>query len=687
MNQRTMTTWLALVCLWLTLGTAMASGSSKHDDEEHGDKPASQPAPASGPAYIVFDNTANPGQPGILTNMSTDYSPACSKSDALESSRCNSFAITGSDVQVLQRASGGGLVAEVGVGNANVGDYERYGTDEQLDYFAEGEHLFNLDDFRQAADWISGLNPGLPEGTYGTISWTQFIKNVAKGRTMYGVVRVKVPLENKGPGENIFKRRSERVYGLCGKNKQKKCGCAPGGDGDTKIAPGESVCQTKIPNDAAINVRGALMFDFVDCDTGKPIPLNEMPASPRAVYFQVEVPINVNAANVDAQGAMATIDDIAGVSVHQSCGATPCSIQISQPIPYGLVPASAKDQYRYDTGSELTQQVFEALPMADQYHLLMPSGYAQGWLDAFRTLGISPQAWSDLGFRVPQTGGSFTLDDIRSDRFQDLPVYLYTGGLVDMHHHVNISGLVYVPQAMELEQKGQDISVKGNGTKEHDGDDEDDDSHHSDDDHGIVAKSREVEESGCGVNKGGDHEDDDHDEDDDAGKSGDYETSGYALSSSRQARSGGGYVSDDKHLDDTDDHHDDEDDEGHHGGTCPGSETQSIAAKQYINGAIIVRDGFYLEAEQAGGVTLISNDPDSYSQIKVSEKSGAAGDFQAFVGEAGSGSGSGGTGSGGSGNGAGGGAGGGNAGGGGGAGVGAGANGIQGPQWVEIRPQ
>lgn len=56
-----------------------------------------------------------------------------------------------------------------------------------------------------------------------------------------------------------------------------------------------------------------------------------------------------------------------------------------------------------------------------------------------------------------------TVANIRSSSFEDLPTYLYTGGLVDMHNHMNVSGLIYVPQSAEIEQKFSGITMYMNG--------------------------------------------------------------------------------------------------------------------------------------------------------------------------------------------------------------------------------
>jgi hypothetical protein len=134
------------------------------------------------------------------------------------------------------------------------------------------------------------------------------------------------------------------------------------------------------------------------------------------------------------------------------------------------IPQESLDAYAYQVGNTLDPNVaadvvtFNNLSYADKYHMLMPSGYAKGWADAFTNLGITTAIWKTLPptstcsgcdkFGAPADANT-TMDanDVRSKGFEDIPAYLYSGGLIDMHGHVNISGLIYVPQAMELEAK------------------------------------------------------------------------------------------------------------------------------------------------------------------------------------------------------------------------------------------
>lgn len=451
---------------------------------------------------IIIDNTPNPGTPGVVTNMSTNMG-------GKQFGSANAFNINA--IQVMQRditTSPHSLVDEIGVNNAASTSYQNYGTSRQTTYFANGQHLFDLDRLRRAADWMStnitptpagttctlvttfnsSTNTGTrvpigtpvgschPVGTYGTISWHQFLDNIANNRTMYGVIRVIVPLQlgTAASTNNALNQTvgSGQIYGFCS-GIVGLCADAPTSSTDVKpgvsVAGNNSVTVT-IPANGQIRVRGSLMLDFVNgaADTvypnqGTPIDLAHLPFQPRDIYFKVSVPINVNAANdMNGDGALDNIDYINELTAGVNCPSFPCTAIIpnTTQILVGQVPQEAIDAYNYQFGANTfpsTQSAFGSLNMPNQYHLLMASGYAQGWADAFAELSISANQWEQLGFTIPPNISDKTVPlsvtDIRSSAFEDIPVYLYTGGLVDMHHHLNASGLVYVPQALELEAK------------------------------------------------------------------------------------------------------------------------------------------------------------------------------------------------------------------------------------------
>lgn len=465
---------------------------------------------------IIIDNTSNPGSPGITTNMNTNLG-------GKQFGVANAFNIN--SIQVMQRdtsVSPHNLKDEAGHANANSTSYANYGTSKQTNYFADGQHLFDLDRLRAAADWLSAnviattgtcTLPGSvtaptlsanthdeagptvpmpqpepfsghagschPAGTYGTISWHQFLDNIANNRTMYGIVRVLVPLKlgtsaSSNNALNVTVGNSQ-IYGFCNDTVEL---CANAPTGSTNIKPGGALRgnvnpAVTIPANGQIRMRGVLMLDFVNGAgdavypvAGTPIGLDHLPFQPRDIYFKVSVPINVNAAHdLDGDGVMDNMDYINGLTSGITCPAFPCTTIIpnTTTIDSTKVPAEAVAAWNYQFGTSFTGPTdatfvssFNATNKPNQYHLMMASGYAQGLADAFAELNITAQQWNDLGFTVPpgaDMNQTLKVHDIRNNAFEDLPVYLYTGGLVDMHHHLNVSGLLYVPQAMELEAK------------------------------------------------------------------------------------------------------------------------------------------------------------------------------------------------------------------------------------------
>lgn len=484
---------------------------------------------------IIIDNTPNPGTPGIVTNMSTVVG---GKNFGIG----NSFNLDG--IQVMQRdntTTPHRLIDEAGVTNTNSTSYQNYGTRQQTTYFANGQHLFDLDRMRKTANWMrvpssitvpdaSTLNStvgtnqiaptttppasctayttltatpnspstpiGLPvgschpAGTYGTITWAEFLDNIKNNRTMYGVVRILVPLQlGKAASSNNALNQSvgtSKIYGFCAAGAGEWCADSP--TKSTDVKPGATVAGNNsvavaIPATGQIKVRGTLMFDFVNGTTdaelgapGHPIGLDRLPFNPRDIYFKVSVPINVNAANdLNGDGILDNIDYINGISKNITCPSYPCSTVIpangtgnSPAISNLQVPQDSIDAYNFQYGTNFTSNVdpafitkFNALNVPSQYHMLMASGYVQGWADAFSELNITAQQWKDLGYVVPSDAtlnAPLTLSNLRSNAFEDIPVYLYTGGLVDMHHHMNVSGLIYVPQAAEIEAKMNDAA-------------------------------------------------------------------------------------------------------------------------------------------------------------------------------------------------------------------------------------
>ena len=376
-------------------------------------------------------------------------------------------AINISDFKVIQSGTDTNseeLQVFIGKSDNTISEFN-YGTDEQLDLFAEGKHLFDLERLRTAADWMAdNVTPdaGVPEGSYGTISMSEFLESIAAGRTMYGMVRVKIPLQaGESDGElNALGQTADAgsIYGFCG-NSDDLCSCSPGESFD-KIKEGETICGHDLPDDAKIKVKGGLFWDFVDSVTGRPLELAELPFVPRDLYFKVELPVMVNwAHDLDGDGAMDNMALAKDYSDSYEDGDF-----LNETFSFADVPQESKDQYNFDNGTALTEELFDALDSAAKYHMMLPSGYADGWAEAFDKLNITGADWITIPgmskpFSVPKdVSGVMTADDIRSGDFEDIPTYLYSGGLIDMHDHTNISGLVYVPQGMELEAKGAGIT-------------------------------------------------------------------------------------------------------------------------------------------------------------------------------------------------------------------------------------
>lgn len=329
-------------------------------------------------------------------------------------------------------------------------------------------------------------------GNYGAISWAQFVHNVASNITMYGIVRVLIPAE---AGTATAKTNAlgtaplpgvtgvpDPIYGQCKTATTKTLCINPPSVG---ITPGASITLSDwkgvkttytIPANAQVRVRGSLFFDFVDGQksyaTGvvPGIGLGQLPSG-KELKFNMWMPISVNASNDrDGDGIMDNLEYIESVSAGVVCSNAsgpnfPCTYRFKSTdvtIDPNQVPQEAVDTYNAqfnttyrDSADPAFVTMFKKLNLPNQYHLLMPSAYAQGWADAFAELGISSQQWSNLGWLVPATHTTpLTTPEIRSNGFEDIPVYLYSGGTADLGNHINISGLMYIPQSIELEVSG-----------------------------------------------------------------------------------------------------------------------------------------------------------------------------------------------------------------------------------------
>lgn len=330
-------------------------------------------------------------------------------------------------------------------------------------------------------------------GNYGAISWAQFVHNVANNITMYGIVRVLIPAQagTATVTTNAFGTSPlpgitgvpDPIYGQCKTaTTNTLCLNPPTGAG---IQPGAKITLTDwkgvkttytIPAGAQVKVRGSLFFDFVDGQksyaTGvvPGIGLGQLPSG-KELKFNMWMPISVNAGNDrDGDGIMDNLEYIESVSAGVVCSNFsgpnfPCSYRFKSAdiaIDPNQVPQEAVDTYNAqfntnfrDSSDPAFVTLFTSLNLPNQYHMLMPSAYARGWADAFAELNVSSQQWSDLGFLVPAKRSTpLTTAEIRGSNFEDLPVYLYSGGTADLGNHINISGLMYIPQSIELEVSG-----------------------------------------------------------------------------------------------------------------------------------------------------------------------------------------------------------------------------------------
>ncbi len=331
-------------------------------------------------------------------------------------------------------------------------------------------------------------------GNYGAISWAQFVYNVANNITMYGIVRVLIPAE---AGTAIATTNAlgsvplpgitgvpDPIYGKC-KTATTRTLCL--NPPSTGVQPGAKITLSgwngvkttyTIPANAQVRVRGSLFFDFVDGQKSYPtgsvpgIGLGQLPSG-KELKFNMWLPISVNAGNDrDGDGIMDNLEYIESVSAGVVCSnpagpSFPCSYRFKNSPPDlnidpNQVPQEAVDTYNAqynttfrDSADPAFVTQFKKLNLPNQYHLLMPSAYAQGWADAFAELNISSTQWANLGFLVPaQHAAPLSIAEIRGSGFEDLPVYLYSGGTADLGNHINISGLMYIPQSIELEVSG-----------------------------------------------------------------------------------------------------------------------------------------------------------------------------------------------------------------------------------------
>lgn len=417
---------------------------------------------------VVLDNTPNPGAHGIASNLMLSSGNAAQGADKMQ----------GGVLQVMQRTTSHELWDEIGIENgAGVAD-GLAATSGKNSFFLNGVPVIDLQRLRDAADNLRtsiSSNSNHPSGTYGTITWKEFVSNVANGRLMQGIVRVKVPVSlQSSSGSSTVKNQlgqsvnRNKIYGFCvsgggGDGGGSSCSNDVPTDGDTTFNSNSSISGYNFDSGSELRVNGMLFFDFVNKSSdsvnnssGKPVLPANLPFNADDLKITFDLPVIINEAGGNTP--FTELSYIDGVSKNISCGSFPCTYKypVNQVFDYTQVDQSAKDRFAAQTQVSLSSTLYANLNTASKYHLLMPTGYEQGWASAFNDLKIKASKWSGYGFMTPAAAISAdryqTASDIRSSEFEDQPALLATGGTIALSDHVNISGLVYLSRALDILQ-------------------------------------------------------------------------------------------------------------------------------------------------------------------------------------------------------------------------------------------
>jgi len=414
---------------------------------------------------VILDHTATDIKWSILSDLYT-LNSVCINRYVIIDKFCNgiSFRKNRGDIQVIKNNERNELTNYVGVRHPEtVSSGHAYTDDNPLNLKpATNKHLFDLDRYRDAANAISISisSPSLADGEtpyYGSISFSDFIKNVAVGKTMYGIVRVKIPLTN-----------SSGAYKFCGESDclhpvthTAICGPTHG----NALEYSTTVCGESITTNSHITVYGSLMLDFVDAATGSPISFSALD-EPHETWYKIAVPININPAHPNSvrDNTLTTLYTVRAIAGSNDCGGdSSCTSATTRSARWSDVNdiQESIDMYLYKMGESLEGN-FNDLSDDQKFHLLLPSGYEKGWAEAFSTLNISNATWGKggYGFSVSPYSESVTVIsevDVRSEHFEDIPALISTGGVLSINYHTNISGLVYAPGAFELIQANKGI--------------------------------------------------------------------------------------------------------------------------------------------------------------------------------------------------------------------------------------
>lgn len=479
----------------------------------------------AGNGRAIFDFTAHPDTFAITTNMNFTNSPddsilpECEYRKGPMSGNC----IEGASAEVLVTENKN-LVLYKGEQENIRKENMRNNNQSKLKYFKDGEAWFDVERLRAAADWLAAnkqqqtnvdlpdeLTPGAQISTpiTGTMTMRQFLRNVANNQVMYGVVRVLVGLGSDANGkprqcsddddttvcdcatERLDKDDYEKKHGhgtytpdnvhhaMCHRFEEIE---KPDHHYDVQEPlDSDKVCALDV-TDKKIKVKGALFFDYVyetkdadgntvytpvelDVNNGQDDDLEEI---------SIGLPIWVNWDDGETVSGQAVVDDNSGTlnpDLVSDIKAVSTGDLDKTYIKFDNVPQSAVDDYKFYTNQNIdTDTKFSELADITRYHLLMPSGYAKSWAEAFNVLGVTPTEWENImkntghaalpefSAPTPSNPGPATLwaaDDFRSDEFEDIPAFLYAGGVIKIKtNKVFISGLTYIPQSLTLDVGG-----------------------------------------------------------------------------------------------------------------------------------------------------------------------------------------------------------------------------------------
>ncbi|RMD96980.1 MAG: hypothetical protein D6816_18205 [Bacteroidetes bacterium] len=438
-----------------------------------------------------------------------------------------------------------------------------------------GGQAFDLDRIRYAANklwkkWKSDAGSGGTNNAAtdwhtkfgyqptGTMSFEQYIDNIENERPMFGIVRVVIPVS----GGKAWYSPSYKTNCVNG-NEFSTASCtstAYSSRSDvTAVGPLSSAYVTATsckqePEQKAkkVIVYGMLMYDYVTKTSYKPWEFadanqdyqdNQTTGTTNTqapgIYLKVYESLLINPTNdhfmLDnsysyVAGEDYRMDSLENARYHMINGSIPDVSEISDAAAFEyLMRKAVKDgvsapsavytnyNFRTETLASAPRTTFtsaySALSQKDKFHLLFPSGYERGWMIAMDALDMTLDDWSQLPTKAATTVGSAngstspttyqvawvtkkpslnktdykpfkvpseTLDidtyngtaqyqgspavtdtdpsdnavpNVFTKGWEDFPGLSFAGGVLDMHAHANISGMLYTPDSGEIEAK------------------------------------------------------------------------------------------------------------------------------------------------------------------------------------------------------------------------------------------